>query len=140
VAAARGVVVRHEKQVEIRWSDVDGFRHVHHAAYVVFFEEARDEWLELLLGTGPSLMDFVIRRLEIDYLAQARHEDHAVNVTIALDGFGRSSIRTREELRLAAGGPIATARCVLVQIDAAGAASMPLSEDLRRRLAALQEP
>jgi acyl-CoA thioester hydrolase len=132
--------VKHEKQVEIRWSDVDGFRHVHHAAYVVFFEEARDEWLADLVGSAAAVNDFVIRRLEVDYLAQARHDDHAVVVTIALEGFGRSSIRTQEQLRLAlTGSVIATARCVLVQVDDAGTGPALLSEDLRARLQAALE-
>jgi acyl-CoA thioester hydrolase len=129
--------VIHTKIVEIRWSDIDGYRHVHHGAYVYYFEEARDEWLAQLVGDTDSVYQFLIRRLEVDYQAQVLHQHRAVAVTIQLEGFGTSSIRTHEQLRIAGSDTlIAEARCVLVRVDADATAAAAISDALRARLEA----
>ena len=43
-----------EKRVEIRWSDVDAYRHVNNAVYATYLEECRDEWAETVLGADGS--------------------------------------------------------------------------------------
>ena len=43
----------HEKRIEIRWRDVDAFRHVNNAVYATYLEECRDELAEQVLeGVG----------------------------------------------------------------------------------------
>ena len=36
----------HEKQIEIRWRDMDAFKHVNNAVYATYLEECRDELVE----------------------------------------------------------------------------------------------
>jgi acyl-CoA thioester hydrolase len=49
-------VASHEKRIEIRWRDVDAYRHVNNAVYATYLEECRDEWLERALGAaGDSI-------------------------------------------------------------------------------------
>ena len=43
----RGV---HEKRIEIRWRDIDAFRHVNNAVYATYLEECRDELAEHVLA------------------------------------------------------------------------------------------
>lgn len=122
----------HEKRLEIRWSDLDAFGHVHNAAYLVFLEECRDEWLESALRETASSGDFVIARIAIDYRRELWPEDEAVAVTCRLERLGRSSVTTREEIRT--GGDLAAeAEAVLVPRGGDGR-SRPLSDAERAAL------
>jgi acyl-CoA thioester hydrolase len=122
----------HEKRLEIRWSDLDAFGHVHNAAYLVYLEECRDEWLESALRGTESSGDFVIARVAIDYRRELRLEDEAVTVTCRLQRLGTSSVTTREEIRTA-GVLAAEAEAVLVPRGDDGR-SRPLSEAERTAL------
>jgi acyl-CoA thioester hydrolase len=115
----------HEKRLEIRWSDLDAFGHVHNAAYLVYLEECRDEWLESVLRETGTSSDFVIARVAIDYRRELRLEDEAVVVTCRLERLGTSSLTTREEIHT--GGDLAAeAEAVLVPRGGDGR-SRPLS-------------
>jgi acyl-CoA thioester hydrolase len=89
----------HEKRVEIRWSDLDAFGHVHNAAYLVYLEECRDEWLESALRETESSWDFVIARVAIDYRRELQLKDGTVTIACRLERLGTSSVTTREEIR-----------------------------------------
>jgi len=121
----------HQKQVEIRWNDVDAYRHVNNAVYLNYLEECRDECLELALGDGEDTWDFVIARVAIDFRRELRLEDDAVVVTCRLERIGTSSVTTREEIRTAAGELAAEAEVVLVARDPATGRSRPLGPDER---------
>jgi acyl-CoA thioester hydrolase len=122
----------HEKGVEIRWSDLDAFAHVHNAVYLVYLEECRDEWLESALRGTESSSDFVIARVAIDYRRELRLEDEAVVVTCRLERLGGSSVTTREEIRT--GGELAAeAEAVLVPRGSDGR-SRPLTDAERTAL------
>jgi acyl-CoA thioester hydrolase len=124
----------HEKRLEIRWSDLDAFGHVHNAAYLVYLEECRDEWVETALRATNSAGDFVIARVAIDFRRELRLEDEAVAVTCRLERLGTSSVATREEIRT--GGDLAAeAEAVLVPRGADGR-SRPLSDVERAALEA----
>jgi acyl-CoA thioester hydrolase len=125
----------HEKGLEIRWSDLDAFGHVHNAAYLVYLEECRDEWLEAALRGTETSSDFVIARVAIDFRRELRLEDDAVVVTCRLERLGRSSVATREEIRT--GGDLAAeAEAVLVPRGADGR-SRPLFDSERAALEAV---
>jgi acyl-CoA thioester hydrolase len=122
----------HEKRVEIRWSDLDAFGHVHNAAYLVYLEECRDEWLESALRETESSWDFVIARVAIDYRRELRLKDETVTITCRLERLGTSSVTTREEIR-AAEDLAAEAEAVLVPRGGDGR-SRPLSDAERAAL------
>jgi len=48
------------KRIEIRWRDMDAFKHVNNAVYLTYLEEMRDEWFLEVLGNGLLLNDFVL--------------------------------------------------------------------------------
>jgi acyl-CoA thioester hydrolase len=124
----------HQKQVEIRWSDVDAYRHVNNAVYLTYLEECRDEWLDHALGDAENSWDFVIARVEIDFLRELRLEDEAVVVSCTLERIGTSSVTTREEIRTAAQEVAAEAEAVLVARDPETGKSRPLRPDERSAL------
>ena len=44
------------KRIEIRWRDMDAFKHVNNAVYATYFEEVRDEWLLDALGIAAQVV------------------------------------------------------------------------------------
>jgi acyl-CoA thioester hydrolase len=123
-----------EKQVEIRWSDVDAYSHVNNAVYLTYLEECRDEWLDRALGPGENTWDFVIARVAIDFRRELRLADDAVVVTCVLERIGSSSVTTREAIRTRAGELAAEAEAVLVARDPATGRPRALYPDERAAL------
>ena len=71
----------HDKQVEIRWSDVDAYMHVNNAVYATYLEECRDEWVDGALGDVGESWDFVLAQSDArvaDALERARDDDFLV--------------------------------------------------------------
>lgn len=117
----------HEKQVEIRWRDVDAYMHVNNAVYATYLEECRDEWLTGVLG-GEGEWDFVLARVAIDFRRELRLEDEAVVVSCSLERIGNSSVVLREQIRTRDGELAAESEAVLVARDRERGRSRPLTE------------
>jgi acyl-CoA thioester hydrolase len=126
-----------EKRIEIRWRDVDAYGHVNNAVYLNYLEEARDAWVQAVLGAvSGSTWDFVLARVEIDFRAELTQEDGAVIVRCTLDRIGNSSVGTREEVRKQDGTISAEARSVVVARDPGTGRSRPLTDAEREALEA----
>jgi acyl-CoA thioester hydrolase len=126
-----------EKRIEIRWRDVDAYGHVNNAVYLNYLEEARDAWVQAVLGAvSGSTWDFVLARVEIDFRAELRQDDGAVIVRCTLDRIGNSSVGTREEVRKQDGTISAEARSVVVARDPGTGRSRPLTDAEREALEA----
>jgi len=120
--------VEHEKQIEIRWRDLDVFGHVNHVVYLTYLEEARDEWLGRALGNPEQVWGYVVARVAIDYRRELSLADDVVLARCRLEGIGTSSVRTREQIATSAGELAAEAEAVIVARDPATGSSRPLSE------------
>jgi len=118
----------HEKQIEIRWRDVDSYLHVNNAVYATYLEEGRDEWLEGALGDSGSTWDYVLARVAIDFRRELRLEDEAVIVSCRLKRIGNSSLTLEEQIRTRGGELAAESEAVLVARDKNTGRSRPLSE------------
>ena len=118
----------HEKQIEIRWRDVDAYLHVNNAVYATYLEECRDEWLERSLGDAGDLWDYVLARVAIDFRRELRLEDKAVVVSCRLERMGSSSLTLREEIRTHEGELSAEAEAVIVARDRDNGRSRPLTQ------------
>ena len=126
-----------ERRIELRWRDIDAYGHVNNAVYLNFLEEARDAWVESVLGPAVgSTWDFVLARVAIDYKAELKLEDQAVLVRCSLASIGTSSVRTREEVLKLDGTVSAGAESVVVPRDPATGRSRPLTDEERRVLEA----
>jgi len=119
--------VVHEKRIEIRWRDVDAFRHVNNAVYATYLEECRDEWAERALGDDGDLWGFVLARVAIDYRRELTQEDDTVVVSCRLVRIGNSSVTLREEIRTETGELSAESEAVLVARDETTGRSRPLT-------------
>ncbi len=124
----------HEKQIEIRWRDMDAYGHVNNAVFLNYLEEARDEWLEGTLGSAGSSWDYVIGRVAIDYLQELRQDDDTVVVRCSLEEIGTSSLHLREEILTRDGRTVARGEAVLVAYDRGSGRSRPLSNAERAAL------
>jgi acyl-CoA thioester hydrolase len=123
--------VEHEKEIEIRWRDLDVYGHVNHVVFLTYLEEARDEWLGLTLGDPSRVWSYVVARIEIDYRREFRLEDDVVLARCALQRIGTSSVVTRELLTTRTGDVAAEAQAVLVARDEGTGRSRPLQDDER---------
>jgi acyl-CoA thioester hydrolase len=119
------------KRVEIRWRDMDAFKHVNNSVYLTYLEEARDEWFLEVLGNGLLLNDFVLARCAVDYRSPLTQEDGDVDVELRCTRVGRSSITTAERVIAVTDGRLAAeAEAVLVHYDWETGKSRPLTEEL----------
>ena len=126
--------MEHKKQIEIRWRDLDAFDHVNHVVFLTYLEEVRDEWLARSLGDAGEIWSFVVARVAIDYRRELSLRDDVIIAHCGLDGVGKSSVRTREEILTRDGEVAANAEVVLVARDPETGRSRPLTEEERRAL------
>ncbi len=88
--------------VRVYWEDTDAGGVVYYATYLKFMERARSEWLRALGFEQDALRDeagvlFVVRRVEVDYLAPARFNEQ-IEVSVSLHEIGRASLSVKQTL------------------------------------------
>ena len=117
-----------EKEIEIRWADLDAFGHVNHVVFLTYLEEVRDEWLGGTLGDPAGVWGYVVARIEIDYRRELTLADDTVVARCGLERIGTSSVVTREAVLTRAGETAAEAKAVIVARDESTGRSRPLAE------------
>jgi acyl-CoA thioester hydrolase len=127
--------MQHAKKIEIRWRDVDAYRHVNNAVYATYLEECRDEFVDSVLHGVGDAWDYVLARVAINYRRELTQADDMVVVTVEVERIGNSSITLREVIRTLDGELAAEAEAVLVARDQATGRSRPLSEAEREAFA-----
>ena len=130
----------HEKRIEIRWRDVDHYGHVNNAVYLTYLEEVRDEWLARTMPDPEAAWDYVLAHVSIDFRHEVVQADDEVIASCRLESIGSSSVRTREEVRTAAGTLAAEASSVIVARDREAGGSRPIADAERARFEAALEP
>ncbi|MDX6474634.1 MAG: acyl-CoA thioester hydrolase, partial [Gaiellaceae bacterium] len=111
----------------VRFRDCDAMGHVNNAVYSTYLEQAR-------IGILGDLEPFILARVEIDFRAELR-ADEQIEVRSRCSKIGIKSFELEHQIwtgdRL-----VADAKSVLVGYDYTVGASVPLTENQRRRLAA----
>jgi acyl-CoA thioester hydrolase len=110
---------------------MDAYGHVNNAVYLTYLEECRDAWAQSVLGRVSDTWDFVLAHVGIDYRSQLTQDDREVVVRCWLASYGRSSVRTREEIRTDAGVLSANAESVIVPRDPRALTARRLSDEER---------
>jgi len=92
----------HETRLRVRWSDLDPYGHVNHAAYLTYLEEARIAALESI-GWGMGEIErlglrVVVARAELRFHRSAAPGDELV-VASAIEELRPASSRWRQEIR-----------------------------------------
>jgi acyl-CoA thioester hydrolase len=114
--------VRHEHEVQLRWSDPDSLGHVNHARALGLLEDAR---LAMVGEDGGSV---IIARLEVDYLRQLHYRvGERPCVSSWVTRIGGKSFTVRQEL-VQDGEVAIRADVVLVTFDYDTDSSRPLTD------------
>lgn len=110
---------------------------LHNVAYLLLFERARtDYWRSTGVAYGEEGFDwpYVVARNEIDYRASI-HTECEVDVSVAVEAIGRTSITFVHTISMLDGAPAARGRCVIVRIDPVSGTPIPWTNAFRRIVA-----
>ena len=118
--------LRYVHRDRVRFRDCDSMGHVNNAVYSTYLEEAR-------IGVLGDLVDFILARVEIDFRAELRMGEE-VEVRTRCPRVGTKSFDL-EHVIAAEGRVVAEAKSVLVSYDYERGESVPVPDELRRRLA-----
>jgi acyl-CoA thioester hydrolase len=113
---------------------MDAYGHVNNAVYLTYLEEARDRWVEKVLGPITDTWHLVLARVAIDFRSELTKDDGEIVVRCRLESIGRASMRTREEIVKPDGVVSAEAESVIVPRDPDTGRSRPLTDDERAAL------
>lgn len=82
-------------QIRVFYEDTDAGGNVYHANFLNFCERARTEWLRKLGINQSTFLEqnagFVVRKLEVEYLAPARLDD-LLTITTTISSLKRASV------------------------------------------------
>lgn len=125
--------------IPIRWADNDPLGHVTNGVLLSYLDEARDAFLGATLPDF-SRTDYVVARVEVDFLLPVALEHGAVRGHICVGHVGEKAIALDERLTVgeADGEPevAVSARTTIVRWDKAAGRSVALSATERKRLIA----
>ena len=124
------------QQIRVYWEDTDAGGVVYYANYLKFMERARTEWLCSLEFEQQVLREshgvvFVVRRVEIDYLAPARLDD-LLRVTTGLLEMTRTCLTVAQEITAVT--VLTRAQVQIVCIDHASFKPVKIPEPLLEKL------
>jgi acyl-CoA thioester hydrolase len=123
-----------ELEIPTRWTDFDALGHLTHAAYPVFLDEARDDYLSATVGPF-SEWPCVIVHVSIDYRAEITYPARAVTVRTSVEEVGRTSVTFAQEVLGPDGSQAALGRGVVVAFDLETRSARPIEDGERARLA-----
>jgi acyl-CoA thioester hydrolase len=125
--------------VRVYYEDTDFGGVVYYANYLRFFERARTEWLRGLGVDHQALareagLQFVVRRVEIDFLRAARLDDE-LQVTVEIAERKRSYLMLKQQA-LRGEEPMAVALVQAACVDRETFRPAPIPASLAERLTA----
>ena len=127
------------RPITVVFRDVDGLRHVNHAAYLTYCETARNEyWMQVCELHSVEEFDFVLAELTVRYHYAAKLGDELL-VGCRVTELRRSSFLMELTIVDARTGQlVAEVHSVQVMYDFATERSMPISDDRRRKVEAFE--
>jgi acyl-CoA thioester hydrolase len=135
--ARDGFNITHE--IHPRFRDTDAMGHINNAVYVTYLEVARQAyWRRLEAETDYRRVPFILAHVSIDFRSEALVSE-VLEVGIRCGWIGDKSfsfdyrIRERDSARV-----VAEATSIQVCYDYAARRSIPVPEELRRRLEAFE--
>jgi acyl-CoA thioester hydrolase len=128
---------RHRTRLDVRFSDIDAFRHVNNASFFTYMEEARIRYvIDVLKIDAVERMPMILAAVKIDFRAPILFGQE-VEIGTAVDWIGRSSFSMSHRLIASPDDRlVAEAATVLVAYDYAAEGSIPVPDDWRAAFAA----
>jgi len=126
---------RHVYPLRVRWSDLDTYHHVNNVKYVEYFQEARIGYSMAMHQEGDVFGDFVIARIDVDYLRPLGFRSEPYEIHSWISHVGNTSAVFAAEIR-DADTVLARTQVVTVGFDTTTQRSAPLPPDHVMRLRA----
>lgn len=126
--------MKYTNQQFVRWDDLDAFGHLNNASYLTLIQEARFQWSygeATARNEKPILLDMVVARAEVDYLAPIYDGGKFYDITLWVDEIGGASFKLSYEVLGKDGLVHARVRTVQVVIDMETKKSRRLTEEER---------
>jgi acyl-CoA thioester hydrolase len=129
-------------EIPVRFRDLDGIGHVNNAVFSTYLEAARIDYWERLhpdfRGGDLTQVTMILARAEIDFRDQIAYGE-TVRVSARCPRIGTKSFDLEYRIESADGARLfAEARTVQVAYDYGERRTVPVSDDLRRRIEALE--
>jgi len=105
----------YDYDIAVQYRDLDPRKHVNHAVYVSYLEQAKGAFFVDVLGTSLADVDTAVRSLDVDYLAPVL-PDRTATVTLGPIEVGETSYTIAYEV-VADGTVAAEAETVSVLLD-----------------------
>lgn len=127
---------RHRTRLEVRFRDIDAFRHVNNAAFVTYLEQARIRYLiDTLHIEAFQDMPVILAAIDVDYRAPIAFEMGVV-VDSRVDWVGRTSFSLSHRMTAGLGAEadtrlVAEAQTVLVAYDYEAERPIPVPAEWR---------
>jgi acyl-CoA thioester hydrolase len=120
---------------DVPFRDLDFFGHANNAVYLSWFEHARLLlWFDVTGGRHPRDINFIMARVECDYIRQIEMEP--IEIRTRFGELGKTSIEFVYEIRKNGGRELAaTGRIIVVLFDWESQSKVPIPEELRRKIA-----
>jgi acyl-CoA thioester hydrolase len=134
---------RHRTRLEVRFRDIDAFRHVNNAAFVTYLEQARIRYLVDTLHVEVFQdMPVILAAIEVDYRAPIVFGMEVV-VDSRVDWVGRTSFSLSHRMTAGVGSEaetrlVAEARTVLVAYDYQAEQPIPVPPEWREAFTAYE--
>lgn len=120
---------------QVIFRDVDAYGHVNNAVFFTYFEWVRTLlWFELAGFGGATDIGFIVAHAECDYRRPVHLEP--IEIKVRVGEMRTSSFDTHYEIRKTNGNEVAaTGKVTVVLYDWARDSKMPISDELRRKVA-----
>ncbi len=129
-------------EVPVAWGDMDAFAHVNNTVYLRWFESARIAYFQAvgaLDRMDPDGVGPILARATIDFRKPATFPDQITVSARARDLRNTSfTMAYRATSKAHGGAVVAEGDSVVVMVSYRSGEKVPLSDELRRRVAALE--
>jgi acyl-CoA thioesterase FadM len=120
---------------DLRWTDFDGYQHLHSSAHVVVLENTRARFINAVLRSTEVVVEWVLVHLTLDIVGELRPADgFRCQCRIGIESAGRSSLTTWEAIESPTGRVVSRARAVIVLWDPSFHSKVSLTADQRAAL------
>lgn len=126
---------RHVYPLQLRWSEMDPYKHANNVHYYEYFQEARVAYIRHLHTRGEVWSQNVIARMDVDYLRPLHYRSEPYEVHSWVSGVGSKSYTIVHELRDGE-AVLARSKVVMVTFDTESQRAAPMSEAQRAALTA----
>jgi acyl-CoA thioester hydrolase len=119
----------------VLFRDIDAFGHVNNAVFFTYYEWGRTQlWFELTGGQTAYDIGFIVAHAQCDFRMQLAMEP--IEIATRIGELRTSSIDFHCEIRKNNGNDVAaTGKVVVVLFDWARRSKIPISDELRRKVA-----